>query len=30
VARITIQDAGVMKMDNTVSLIGFTARSRGL
>jgi hypothetical protein len=30
VARITIQDAGVMKMDHTVSLIGFTARSRGL
>jgi hypothetical protein len=23
-ARVTIQDAGVMKMDHTVSLIGFT------
>ena len=29
-ARVTIQDAGVMKMDQTVSLIGFTAASRGL
>jgi hypothetical protein len=29
-ARVTIQDAGVMKMDHTVSLIGFTAASRGL
>jgi hypothetical protein len=28
-ARVTIQDAGVMKMDHTVSLIGFTAASRG-
>jgi hypothetical protein len=29
-ARVTIQDAGVMKMDHTVSLIGFRALSRGL
>jgi hypothetical protein len=29
-ARVTIQDAGVMKMDHTVSLIGFTPASRGL
>ena len=29
-ARVTIQDAGVMKMDQTVSLIGFTAASRRL
>jgi hypothetical protein len=29
-ARVIIQDAGVMKMDHTVSLIGFTAASRGL
>jgi hypothetical protein len=29
-ARVTIEDAGVMKMDHTVSLIGFTAASRGL
>jgi hypothetical protein len=29
-ARVTIQDAGVMKMDQTVSLIGFTRAARGL
>jgi hypothetical protein len=29
-ARVSIQDAGVMKMDQTVSLIGFTKAIRGL
>ena len=29
-ARVTIQDAGVMKMDQTVSLVGFTRAARGL
>ena len=29
-ARFTIQDAGVMKMDQTVSLIGFTRAASGL
>jgi hypothetical protein len=29
-ARVTVQDAGVMKMDQTVSLIGFTKALRGL
>jgi hypothetical protein len=29
-ARVSIQDAGVMKMDQTVSLIGFAKASHGL
>jgi hypothetical protein len=29
-ARVSIEDAGVMKMDQTVSLTGFTKASRGL
>jgi hypothetical protein len=29
-AQVSIDDAGVMKMDQTVSLIGFTKASRGL
>lgn len=29
-ARVSIQDAGVMKMDQTVSLVGFTKAARGL